>query len=376
MEERKIFEVVTADKVMTPINGLTVIPVFDRPSGPTRKPYPHTVQTIERLLLETPFQGYPVVESTDSMVLFGYIRRADLVWAIDRSRRKFMIEDSSPCFFTNMDTSENEPLSSPEEQLISPVSDTYNGSVASFQIAVTMNPTVMEHGQFKTHINFLPWIDQSPLSIAPHTPMDLVHLMFKELGVRCLIVIHEGSSVFVNTPEPDKPEDLTAMYQEMSEKSSSLTKPLPPVPGSIDGVVTKKDVLKYIENQIHANAGSKPLSRAVTRTARSRRPTGRSVLDISVEKELHGSPQHETTKVDNTRSSSRTRTDLGRVSPTNRRVPIHISRQSSFFGDSSEENGSPSSQRRRVENVINPFEDEERFLNADGHTHDFKFDPK
>jgi chloride channel 3/4/5 len=75
-----------ASDIMVPITNLIVIPVFDSPNYSssvtgmkTFKPYPHSINTLSKLLKETDHQGYPVVDNMESMVFVGYVKRVDLM---------------------------------------------------------------------------------------------------------------------------------------------------------------------------------------------------------------------------------------------------------------------------------------------------------
>ncbi|CAG8757495.1 24307_t:CDS:2, partial [Racocetra persica] len=59
---------------------------------------------IDQILLETNFQGFPVVQDKKSMMLLGYIGRVELKYAIDKAKRVRGVSNNAHCFFNPDDT--------------------------------------------------------------------------------------------------------------------------------------------------------------------------------------------------------------------------------------------------------------------------------
>ncbi|CAG8701446.1 8902_t:CDS:10 [Dentiscutata erythropus] len=140
---------------------------------------------IDQILLETNYQGFPVVQDKKNMMLLGYIGRIELKYAIDKAKRVRGASNSAHCFFNPEDTKYIDSSGSGE------------GS--------------------SNFIDFAPFIDQTPITVHPRLPLETVMDLFKKMGPRVILIEHVGKLV---------------------------------------GLVTVKDVLKYIA-QRDAEAQSK-----------------------------------------------------------------------------------------------------------------------
>ncbi|KAJ1956113.1 hypothetical protein EC988_001521 [Linderina pennispora] len=136
-----------------------------------------TLEGIQEMLACQMFSGFPVVRSRRSMALVGYIARSDLAMVVERAQRSGNFLPTSLCCFARMP--DGEP-------------------------AVDMRP----------------WVDQAPMTI--HYSMDIndVAEIFRQLGVRYVLVAHH--SVLL-------------------------------------GIITKKDILRAIRMQARGNFGKPTL---------------------------------------------------------------------------------------------------------------------
>jgi hypothetical protein len=106
-ETHTLFRTITAEKWMTRIDDLVVLPVFKPPiatNGGMKiayQAYPHTLASIEALLDETVFQEYPVVETREERVVVGMIRRWEMADAIRKAKARFMSTQTPFYFFDN-----------------------------------------------------------------------------------------------------------------------------------------------------------------------------------------------------------------------------------------------------------------------------------
>ena len=204
LNDNMVCETIVAAEVMAPANRLVVLPAFQeiRTNPQTQEvhvtPCPHSVESISQILRQSSYQGYPVVQTRENMLLVGYVSRVDMLWALDRARRFNSIAETAPCYFysqhypfhlaghrspTNASVLIDVPSSSsspgghihPAKR--SPHSTTFlEASPRDFG----------EDGQLRNFINFSPWIDRTPITITTQNSMDLTLEMFKKLG------IHEG----------------------------------------------------------------------------------------------------------------------------------------------------------------------------------------
>ncbi|KAI0908214.1 voltage gated chloride channel [Ustulina deusta] len=144
--------VMTSDVVAIPVNGMTL-------------------ESIEDLLKEPHYQGFPIVESVRTNVLVGYIGRTELRYAIDRLRRDraMTVNPQAKCNFS--------PLGA--NSAITPIT-----------------PTVMiSHMDFSmpsASIDFSRYVDATPVTVHPRLPLETVMDMFRKIGPRVILIEHHG----------------------------------------------------------------------------------------------------------------------------------------------------------------------------------------
>ncbi|ORX61491.1 voltage gated chloride channel [Hesseltinella vesiculosa] len=148
-----------------------------------------TLGAIDDMLRKTNFQGFPVVQDTQSMLLLGYIGRTELKYLTNRARKTNNANSNTLCHF-RMDASDVEVVTQP------PSADDSHVIFGSSE-----------------SINLGPYIDQTPITVHPQLYLETVMDMFKQLGPRVILLEERGKLV---------------------------------------GLVTVKDVLKYIVHMENA----------------------------------------------------------------------------------------------------------------------------
>ena len=121
-----------------------------------------TLGDVETVLDTTDHNGFPVIVSTESQYLVGFVLRRDLVLAIKAAKNR--LEDvtrDSPVIFSSQNVSGSAALHSAE-------------SAANFPL------------------RFGKIVDLAPITIADKTPMETVIDMFRKLGLRQTLVTHNG----------------------------------------------------------------------------------------------------------------------------------------------------------------------------------------
>lgn len=128
-----------------------------------------TIEDLERVLADTKFQGFPIIEDDHSKVLIGYIGRTELRYALDRAKRDQLASPQAVCFF-----------SPPKDGL--PRASTASAPGLEFDDATSEVTTV----------DFSKFVDPTPLSVHPRLPLETVMEVFKKLGPRVILVEHRG----------------------------------------------------------------------------------------------------------------------------------------------------------------------------------------
>jgi chloride channel 3/4/5 len=131
-----------------------------------------TVAKVERILKETTYQGFPIVEDEETHILLGYIGRTELRYALDRALREQRVSTSARCLFAPQAANATNPLTATTPSLTVP--------------SVTFEDAT--HGT----IDFSKFIDPVPLTVHPRLPLETVMELFKKLGPRVILVEHRG----------------------------------------------------------------------------------------------------------------------------------------------------------------------------------------
>lgn len=117
-----------ASQVMTPVEDIVVVTATG-----------NTLDSLDNLLHETHYKGYPVVNSLRDMMLVGYISRTELRYAIDEARKR------------------NLPGNTPAGNVVPILENT------------------------PAFIEFRLWMDQTPITVSHRFPMDQVIVIFRKL---------------------------------------------------------------------------------------------------------------------------------------------------------------------------------------------------
>jgi chloride channel 3/4/5 len=158
------------------------------------------VEEVLEMIENTEYQGFPIVKSIQDPVIQGFITRADLEYALQKIRRTQGIDPLALIFFDEVPGGAG---TRDESQLVRSIdeSPTLLHTFPENNLSNTFNAAPLKY------IDLHSFIDQTPLGVPPKLPVELVIDMFTKLGPRYIIVKHNGR---------------------------------------ILGIVTKKDVLKYI----------------------------------------------------------------------------------------------------------------------------------
>ena len=113
-----------------------------------------TIDDIDNLLKSTNHNGFPVVVSLESQYLVGFVSRKDLSLALTNAKR---------------------------------TSEVFENTIVLFSTGqVTNSPNT------PTPLNLRRVVDLAPITITDQTPMETVIDMFRKLGLRQVLVTHNG----------------------------------------------------------------------------------------------------------------------------------------------------------------------------------------
>ncbi|KAG0238613.1 glycerol ethanol, ferric requiring protein [Actinomortierella wolfii] len=191
--------------------GIAVSQVMQRdvtvlPASGTR------LDRVQRLLADTNYQGFPVVEDSTSRTLIGYIGRSELRYVIEKASRSRPISPMAHCFFRpgssearlHMDNSmAGGPGRGGLEQQAEVASRRFSSASLSGSTmsdghsGAGVGYTGGEgHSAAETNesnvIDFGPFIDQTPITVHPKLPLETVMEIFKQMGPRVILIEHFG----------------------------------------------------------------------------------------------------------------------------------------------------------------------------------------
>ncbi|RDB25505.1 hypothetical protein Hypma_007512 [Hypsizygus marmoreus] len=134
-----------------------------------------TIRDIEALLSSTDVKGFPIISSDGLRNIVGYIGRTELRYVIDRARKLPDVGENTHCLFAPRD----------------PDVDQDHG--ASFGIAEEAAPTgFIEMSLSEDGLRFWPWVNQTPMTVSPELPLEIVMQLFKRMGPRVILVESHG----------------------------------------------------------------------------------------------------------------------------------------------------------------------------------------
>lgn len=140
-----------------------------------------SLEAVETLLKETDHNGFPVVVSRESQFLVGFVLRRDLSLAVGK---RF-----SPCHSTSV----------PHNSFlvvficlirVANAKRTQEGLRDDSLVLFTPNIPSPWHGSPPLKLRRV--LDLAPITVTDHTPMETVIDMFRKLGLRQVLVTHNG----------------------------------------------------------------------------------------------------------------------------------------------------------------------------------------
>ena len=131
-------------------------------------------RALERIMRETEYRGYPIVEDTSSKTLVGYIGRTELRYAIDRVKKEHRTPGHAKCYFASASTAL--PTTTPASTMPAVTFDTMSATT-------------------DLQVDFSPFTDHTPLSVHPRLPLETAMEIFKKMGPRVILVEYRGRLV-------------------------------------------------------------------------------------------------------------------------------------------------------------------------------------
>ncbi|KAI0930011.1 hypothetical protein AcV5_006822 [Taiwanofungus camphoratus] len=140
------------------------------------------VHDLEERLASTDVKGFPIISNDVNRDLIGYIERSELQYVLEKARQVQTISQDTPCSFSA--TNGQTQVELPGVTMGPAVGIDENDSLEI--IETTATPEVLK---------FWPWVNQTPLTVAPQLPLEIVMQLFKRMGPRVILVEDHGALV-------------------------------------------------------------------------------------------------------------------------------------------------------------------------------------
>ncbi|KAF9919947.1 glycerol ethanol, ferric requiring protein [Linnemannia zychae] len=155
---------------------------------------------VERLLADTNYQGFPVVEDSTSRTLIGYIGRSELRYVIDKAKRTRNVSPMAHCFFRpgsmdsrqHMDQSGVSSMGGLEHGMRR---GSIGGGIGASTSSISSTSGAGRSENETNYVDFGPFIDQTPIAVHPKLPLETVMEIFKKMGPRVILIEHQGKLV-------------------------------------------------------------------------------------------------------------------------------------------------------------------------------------
>ncbi|KAI0744009.1 Cl-channel protein [Daedaleopsis nitida] len=160
-----------------------------------------TVKEIEEILAGTGVKGFPLISTDGRRILMGFIDRSDLLHILDKARIVQDVRPDTPVTFAS-DLEDHEDV---EFSGVAP------GPALGVDEDVSME--IMESTATTDVLKLWPWVNQTPLTVSPQLPLEIVMQIFKRMGPRVILVENHGELVGLVTVK-DVLRFTTSEHQE------------------------------------------------------------------------------------------------------------------------------------------------------------------
>ncbi|KAF5325699.1 hypothetical protein D9611_000355 [Ephemerocybe angulata] len=133
-----------------------------------------SVKDIENILSGTDVKGFPIVSGDGALTLVGYIERSELRYVIERARKTRGRINNLPCLFTTHG----------EDDLDLPRDPGFEGE--------DEHPEQFFAPTTAGELQFTPWVNKTPMTATPELPLEIVMQIFKRMGPRVILVEEHG----------------------------------------------------------------------------------------------------------------------------------------------------------------------------------------
>ncbi|TFK83399.1 Cl-channel protein [Polyporus arcularius HHB13444] len=142
-----------------------------------------TVQELDDILARTDVKGFPIISTDGRRILMGFIERTDLRYILDKARNVQDVRPNTPVSFAS-DSEDHEEVE-------------FSGIAAGPAVGIDedISMEIMETTATPDVLKMWPWVNQTPLTVSPQLPLEIVMQLFKRMGPRVILVESHGALV-------------------------------------------------------------------------------------------------------------------------------------------------------------------------------------
>ncbi|KAF8647110.1 hypothetical protein AX16_006942 [Volvariella volvacea WC 439] len=138
------------------------------------------VRDIEHILSSTNVKGFPIIKSETERTLTGYIGRTELRYVLDRTLTTEEISPDTLCSFS---------CEGEDEEIALPSGN------AGMSLAEAASSSFFDTDLSEDGLKFKSLVNQTPMTVSPRLPLEIVMQLFKRMGPRVILVESRGRLV-------------------------------------------------------------------------------------------------------------------------------------------------------------------------------------
>ncbi|KAI8993977.1 Cl-channel protein [Trametes punicea] len=140
-----------------------------------------TVRDIEKILASTAVKGFPIISADDRKTLMGFIDRTELLYVLEKAKQVQEVLPETLVSFAS-DAQDHDEVELPGIAA---------GPAVGLDEDVSLD--IMESTASQDVLKLWPWVNQTPLTVSPQLPLEIVMQLFKRMGPRVILVEDHGA---------------------------------------------------------------------------------------------------------------------------------------------------------------------------------------
>ncbi|ESK90859.1 voltage-gated chloride channel [Moniliophthora roreri MCA 2997] len=138
------------------------------------------VKDIELILSQCEVRCFPILSTDGMRSIVGYIGRTELRFALERFERMRGVSSETKCSFSADGDRDQEHM---------------NLALGGEEAEGETSETILESASTGEELEFWPWVNQTPITVSPQLPLEVVMQLFKRMGPRVILVEDHGALV-------------------------------------------------------------------------------------------------------------------------------------------------------------------------------------